>query len=35
MSSGDSAGARTAFTSAAVGNYRASAQHFLDLLGTN
>ncbi len=35
MSSGDTAGARTAFQSAAVGTYRASAQHFLDLLGTN
>lgn len=35
MSSGDAAGARTAFQSAAVGSYRASAEHFLELLGTN
>ena len=35
MNSGDSAGAREAFTQAAVGQYRASAQHYLEQLGTN
>jgi tetratricopeptide (TPR) repeat protein len=35
MRAGDSAGARTAFQSAAVGSYRASAEHFIELLGTN
>ncbi|MFT4603784.1 MAG: tetratricopeptide (TPR) repeat protein [Rhodothermales bacterium] len=31
----DPAAARTAFQSASVGSYRASAEHFLELLGTN
>ncbi|MFT5142526.1 MAG: tetratricopeptide (TPR) repeat protein [Thalassolituus oleivorans] len=35
MRAGDSAGARAAFQSAAVGSYRASAEHFIELLGTN
>lgn len=35
MRAGDAAGAREAFRNAAVGNYRASAEHFLEVLGTN
>ncbi len=35
MSTGKSAEARTAFENASYGSYRASAQHFLETLGTN
>ena len=35
MNSGDIAGAKAAFTNAAYGSYRASAEHFLETLGTN
>ncbi|MBO6576699.1 MAG: tetratricopeptide repeat protein [Rhodothermales bacterium] len=35
MRAGDADGARAAFQSAAVGSYRASAEHFLEVLGTN
>ena len=35
MRSGNADGAREAFRNAAVGSYRASAEHFLEVLGTN
>lgn len=35
MSSGDLGAAKSAFTNAAYGSYRASAEHFIETLGTN
>jgi len=35
MNSGDVAGAKSAFQNAAYGNYRASAEHYIETLGSN